>query len=174
MLIRSGCPDDAPAMADIYAWHVLNGTSTFELEPPTADEMADRIKAILSKKAVFLVAEKDGAVLGYAYATPFRDRPAYQFACENSIYLHHDMRGRGLGSSLLGALIEASQAIGYRQMIAVVGGGEPASIALHAKLGFEHRGTMESVGRKFGRWLDTIYMQRSLGLGDATAPNREP
>ncbi len=173
-MIRPVRLDDAKAIAAIYAWHVLNGTATFEIVPPTADEMADRISAIFAKKAVFLVAEEEGQILGYAYATPFRDRPAYQFTCEDSIYLHHEARGRGLGSILLGALIKEAEALGFHQMMGVVGGGEPASIALHTKHGFEHRGTMQSVGRKFGRWLDTIYMQRSLGAGDDNAPPIEP
>jgi L-amino acid N-acyltransferase YncA len=173
-MIRAVSLDDAKAIADIYAWHVLNGTATFELEPPTADEMGARIAAILGKKAVFLVAEEQGQILGYAYATPFRDRPAYQMTCEDSIYLHHEARGHGLGSILLAALIKEAEAIGFRQMMAVAGGGEPASIALHAKHGFEHRGTMQSVGRKFGRWLDTVYMQRSLGAGDEHSPPSEP
>ena len=125
---------------------------------------------MMAKKSIFLVAQEGSELLGYAYATPFRDRPAYQYTCENSIYLHHEARGRGLGTALLGALIDQAQATGYRQMIAVVGGAEPASIALHTKLGFEQRGTMQSVGRKFGRWLDTVYMQRSLGSGDESPP----
>ncbi len=166
MIIRPVRLEDAEAIATIYAWHVLNGTATFEIVPPMAAEMADRISVISAKKSVYLVAEEEGHILGYAYATPFRDRPAYQFTCEDSIYLDHEARGRGLGSILLAALIKEAEAVGFRQMIGVVGGGEPASIALHAKHGFEHRGTMQSVGRKFGRWLDTVYMQRVLGPGD--------
>jgi L-amino acid N-acyltransferase YncA len=171
LIIRPVKLEDAEAIAVIYAWHVLNGTATFEIVPPTTAEMADRISVILTKKAAFLVAEEEGQILGYAYATPFRDRPAYQFTCEDSIYLDHEARGRGLGSILLAALIKEAEAVGFRQMMGVVGGGEPASIALHAKHGFEHRGTMQSVGRKFGRWLDTVYMQRALGPGDQEPPS---
>ncbi len=173
-MIRAGCPDDAPEIAAIYAWHVLNGTATFEIEAPSIDDMATRIASILSKKAAFLVAEENGAIMGYAYFTPFRDRPAYRYACENSIYLHHEARGRGLGTALLAALIIAAEQAGYRQMIAVAASGDPASVALHSKLGFDHRGTMQSVGRKFGQWLDTVYMQRSLGEGNETPPPVEP
>jgi phosphinothricin acetyltransferase len=113
-------------------------------------------------------------VIGYAYATQFRDRPAYVAACENSIYLHPNHLGKGVGKALLAALLVAAEQAGFRQMIAVAGGGEPASVALHASLGFTHTGTMRSVGRKFGRWLDTIYMQIALGAGDTMPPAKEP
>lgn len=112
--------------------------------------------------------------MGYAYAAQFRDRPAYGSTCENSIYVHPDRLGQGIGKTLLGALLRQAQAAGFRQMIAVIGGGEPTSVALHARLGFQHAGRMQSVGRKFGRWLDTIYMQIALGAGDSAPPLKEP
>ena len=115
-----------------------------------------------------------GEVIGYAYATQFRDRPAYASSCENSIYLHPDHCGQGFGTLLLAALVEAAERAGFRQMIAVIGGAEPASVALHARAGFVEAGRMRSVGRKFGRWLDTLYMQRPLGAGDAIPPEVEP
>ena len=122
----------------------------------------------------FLVAEADGEVVGYAYATQFRDRPAYRSTCENSIYISPQHVGCGVGTLLLNALITAATSAGFRQMIAVIGGAEPASVALHAKAGFVEAGRMRSVGRKFGRWLDTLYMQLSLGAGDKHAPEIEP
>ncbi len=173
-MIRDVRLSDAAAIAAIYAHHVRTGTATFDLEPLSASETEAKIERILAQNAPFLVAEENGAVAGYAYATPFRDRPAYAMTCEDSIYIHPDHIGKGVGSALLAALIDAAEAAGFRQMMAVAGGGEPASVALHAKLGFEHRGTMQSVGRKFGRWLDTVYMQRALGTGDASPPEVEP
>lgn len=173
-MIRDVCFSDAQAIADIYRHHVLTGTATFEMEPPTIAETAVKIEQILKQKAVFLVIDIDGGVAGYAYATPFRDRPAYMMTCEDSVYLHPDHMGKSVGSQLLSALIDSARVMGFRQIIAVVGGGAPASVALHAKLGFEHRGTMKSVGRKFGQWLDTVYMQRALGEGDDCAPDIEP
>ena len=113
-------------------------------------------------------------MLGYAYVTQFRDRPAYAYTCENSIYLRGDQLGQGIGKALLENLTKNAEAAGFRQMIAVSGGGEPASVALHESLGFRRAGRMQSVGRKAGRWLDTVYLQRSLGAGDGTPPDHEP
>jgi phosphinothricin acetyltransferase len=161
--IRPVRPDDAASIAAIYAHHVLHGTATFDTEPPEVAAWRDKIASIAARGWPFVVAERDGAVVGYAYATQFRDRPAYAETCENSIYLAPDQLGRGIGSRLLPALVEAARQAGFRQMIAVIGGGEPASVALHAKCGFVHAGRMIGVGRKFGRILDTIYMQRALG-----------
>ncbi len=174
MIIRGVELKDATAIAEIYRHHVVNGTATFEITAPTVSETEQKISHITSQNSVFLVAEKDGDILGYAYATPFRDRPAYQMTCEDSIYIRQNATGQGVGSALLGRMIEEADAIGFRQMIAVIGGGEPSSVALHAKFGFEHRGRMQSVGRKFGRWLDTVYMQKILGDGALTAPQIEP
>ena len=171
--IRSARPDDAAATAAIYAHHVAHGTGSFDTEPRSDTEMASRIAECASRGWPFLVAEMDGRVAGYAYATQFRDRPAYRSTCENSIYLHPDHMGQGLGTQLLDALVKAATDAGFRQMIAVVGGGEPASVALHLKAGFVEAGRMKSVGRKFGRWLDTVYLQLALGEGDRKAPDYE-
>ncbi len=173
MEVRDATPGDAQAIAAIYAHHVLHGTATFDTEPRSGEETAARIAAITAAGLPFLVAEVAGGIAGYAYATRFRDRAAYAATCEDSIYIDPAHMGRGIGSALLAELVRRCEAAGYRQMIAVVGGGEPASIALHRRLGFTHAGTMRSVGRKFGRWLDTVYMQRALGDGDQTAPASE-
>jgi phosphinothricin acetyltransferase len=172
--IRIAGIDDAPAIAAIYAHHVRHGTATFDTVARTPAETAAKIRDCANREWPFLVATHAGAVIGYAYATQFRDRPAYAAACENSIYLHPDHLGQGVGKVLLRALLTAAEQAGFRQMIAVIGGGEPASVALHAALGFAHAGTMHAVGRKFGRWLDTVYMQIALGAGDTTAPAKEP
>ena len=175
MVIEPATSGDAPALAAIYAVHVLTGTATFETEPPDAAEMAARLAKVQHGNGIWLVARgADGAVLGYAYAAQFRDRPAYRHACEDSIYIDAARRGQGIGRALLDALLPAAEAAGYRQMLAVIGGAEPASIALHAAAGFVHAGQMRSVGRKHGRWLDTVYMQRALGAGAATPPEEEP
>ena len=165
----------AAAIAAIYAHHVGHGTASFETTPPDCAEMAARIGKVLDAGAPWLVAlAADGTVLGYAYASQFRDRPAYRLTCENSIYIAHDRRGQGLGTALLRALISAASAAGFRQMIAVIGGAEPGSIALHIALGFAHAGRMRSIGRKHGRWLDTVYLQLPLGPGDSMPPQEEP
>jgi phosphinothricin acetyltransferase len=160
--IRPVRPDDAAPIAAIYAHHVLHGTATFDIDPPDVAAWHDKIASIAARGWPFIVAERDGGVAGYAYATQFRDRPAYAETCENSIYLAPDHVGRGIGSRLLPALIEAARQAGFRQMIAVTAGSEPASVALHTKCGFVHAGRMIGVGRKFGLILDTIYMQRAL------------
>lgn len=173
-IVRAG-PADAGAIAAIYAYHVLHGTATFETAPPGVDEMRARIAKMLGAGAPWLLAlGDDGEPAGYAYAAPFRDRPAYRFACEDSIYIRHDRRGQGIGKALLGELLVRAEETGFRQMLAVIGGGEPASVALHAALGFVETGRMPAVGRKHGRWLDTVYMQRALGEGAGTAPAVEP
>jgi L-amino acid N-acyltransferase YncA len=173
-VVRSALIDDAGAIADIYAEHVYGGTASFDTVPRSVDETAQKIADIRAKGWPFLVAGDDNEIAGYAYATQFRDRPAYGFACENSIYVRSDRLGSGIGSLLMLELISASAQFGFRQMIAVIGGGEPASVALHSKMGFEHAGRMRSVGRKFGQWLDSVYMQRALGEGDSAPPFIEP
>jgi phosphinothricin acetyltransferase len=167
--------DDAAAVASIYAHHVLHGTASFETEPPSPEQMTVRMRKVLDAGSPLLVArDQTRQVLGYAYASQFRDRPAYRSACENSVYIRHDCRGQGIGRALLALLIVAAERAGYRQMIAVIGGAEPASIRLHAACGFRETGRMQSVGRKAGRWLDTLYMQRALGPGDTAPPEVEP
>lgn len=160
--VRVAAPRDAPAIAAIYAHHVRHGTATFDTEPPAVDFWTDKIATLAARGWPFLVAEKDGEVAGYAYATQFRDRAAYARSCENSIYIRPGMIGRGIGTILIGALLDAAVASGFKEMIAVIGGGEPASVALHTRAGFRHAGRMERVGEKFGRLLDTVYMQRTL------------
>lgn len=173
-VLRSAEVGDAAAIAAIYAAHVESGSASFDTVPRTVAETEQKISDITAKGWPFLVAVIEEQVVGYAYASQFRDRPAYGFACEDSIYVRSDQVGQGIGSQLLGALLAHATAFGFRQMIAVIGGGEPASVALHGKMGFEHAGRMRSVGRKFGRWLDTVYMQVELGEGNRTAPDKEP
>lgn len=172
--LRRAGESDAAAIAEIYAHHVLHGTATFDTVPRTIGETRAKIAEHAARGWPFLVAESDGGVVGYAYASVFRDRPAYAATCEDSIYIAHDRRGQGVGSALLAALLVAAERAGFRQMIAVVGGGEPASVALHRRLGFVETGRMHAVGRKFGRWLDTVYLQIALGAGDSIPPEFEP
>ena len=161
-VIRPVAASDADAIAAIYAHHVLTGTASFDTEPPDAAFWRDKIGALTGRGWPFLVVEYDGQVAGYAYASQFRDRPAYAGTCEDSIYIDHRLTGRGLGGVLLDALIDAAKDFGFEQMIAVIGGAEPASVALHTRAGFVEAGRMRNVGRKFGRVLDTLYMQRDL------------
>lgn len=167
--IRSAQIEDAGAIAAIYAHHVAHGSASFDTVAPDASAIASKIVKSLEGGWPFLVAE-DGGVAGYAYAAPFRDRPAYAATCEDSIYIAPNRMRRGIGARLLMALIDAAERAGFRQMIAVIGGGEPASMALHAAHGFAQAGRMHAVGFKHGRWLDTVYMQRALGDGDSTPP----
>jgi L-amino acid N-acyltransferase YncA len=171
MTVRPAIEGDIEAVTAIYAHYVLNGTSTFEFEPPTPAEMADRFEAIISLNLPYLVIETEGAVAGYAYAGPFRPRPAYRFTVEDSIYLSPEWRGRGLGQMLLEDLISRCEQCGSRQMVAIIGDtGNTASVRLHAKLGFREVGTLDAVGLKFGRWIDTVLMQRPLGNGAGSLP----
>lgn len=162
--IREASAADLAAVQQIYAHHVLTGTASFELEAPTVDEMRIRFAAIRDKGYPYLVAEVDGEVVGYAYAGPYRPRPAYAGTVENSVYVRHDQAGRGIGRLLLERLIGACEERGYREMVAVIGdSANEASIRLHAGQGFAMVGTLRGVGRKFGQWLDTVLMQRPLG-----------
>lgn len=164
---------DASAMAEIYAHHVRYGTASFELDPPDEAEIAARMDKGLGQGWPWLAARgTDGGVLGYAYAAQLHPRPGYRFACEDSIYIRHDALGQGIGTALLAALIDAATASGFRQMLALIAGTEPASIALHARAGFARCGLQRSVGWKHGRWIDVIHMQRALGAGDTSAPVR--
>ena len=174
LLIRPSTPADLPAITAIYAWNVLNGTGTFELEAPDAAEMTHRRDDVLSKGLPWLVAQRDGVVLGYAYANHFRPRRAYRFCLEDSVYLAADARGQGLGRLLLAELMARCEAAGARQMLAVIGdSANLGSIGVHRTLGFEPVGTLRAAGWKFERWLDVVVMQKSLGLGAVAAPPDE-
>ena len=162
MEIREAREDDAEAVATIYAHHVLHGTASYDPEPPPADFHRGKIGRIRASGWPFIVAEVDRRVAGYAYVTQFRDRAAYRFTAEDSIYVHPDLMGRGIGRQLLKALLGRSADCGFRTIIAVIGGAEPASIALHKALGFEEVGRLRAVGWKHERWLDSVYMQRDL------------
>jgi len=172
--VRAAKRADAESIAAIYAHHVAHGTASFDTKPRSVAETAARIVECDNHGWPFLVADAGGEVVGYAYATQFRDRPAYRSTCENSVYIHPDFIGQGAGTQLLNALVKAATRAGFRQMIAVIGGAEPASVALHSRAGFVEAGRMRSVGRKHGRWLDTLYMQLSVGSGDTTPPDVEP
>lgn len=164
MLFRDSTDADAPAILGIYAHYVRHTTASFETEPPDAGEIARRRAEILAVGLPWLVAEADGVVTGYAYASRYRPRMAYRFTVEDSIYIHPQYAGRGIGSELLGRLIAACEAWGSRQMIAVIGGSDnTASIRLHSRFGFRHAGTLNAVGYKFDRWVDSVLMQRALG-----------
>lgn len=175
VLIRPATPADVPRFVAIYADAVLNGCASFELEPPDVAEMTARLAKIVEAGMPWLVAEVDGRVEGYAYAGAYRPRPAYRNTVENSVYVDPAAKGHGLGRRLLEALIDATTALGFRQMIAVIGdSANAASIGLHTALGFEPAGVLRSVGWKHGRWLDSVLMQRPLGDGDATPPGGRP
>ena len=173
-MVRAARPSDAAAIAEIYGYHVANGTASFDTVARSRSDTLAKIAECDGHAWPFLVAEIDGLVVGYAYATQFRDRPAYASTCENSIYISPSHVGRGIGRKLLSALIEAAERAGFRQMIAVIGGAEPASVALHSNVGFIETGRMRSVGRKFNRWLDSLYMQKTLGPGESEDPRSEP
>ncbi|SFK29898.1 GNAT family N-acetyltransferase [Falsiroseomonas stagni] len=171
MLIRDAQPADVPAITAIYAHHVAVGTGTFEEQPPAEAEMAARIAKVQGAGWAWLVAELDGAVIGYAYFNQFRDRSAYRFAAEDSIYIRDDVRGQGVGKALVEALLARATECGFRQIFAVIGDSENVgSIGLHVSLGFRQAGVLKAAGLKFGRWVDVVFMQRALGEGDRTTP----
>jgi L-amino acid N-acyltransferase YncA len=172
MIIRDATDADIPEIQSIYAHHVLTGTGTFEEAPPSIEEMTLRYRRIVDNGWRWLVAVDATGVLGYAYYSQFRERSAYRYSVENSIYVRENVRGQGVGKALVGELIAICTAVGYRQMIAVIGDSEnTGSIGVHASLGFQKVGTLRSVGIKFGRWLDSVYMQRALGRGDLDLPS---
>ncbi|MGB0632847.1 MAG: GNAT family N-acetyltransferase [Alphaproteobacteria bacterium] len=169
--IRDAAAADIPVLAEIYAHYVLNSIATFEEVPPDADEMETRFRRVTGGGLPWLVLESAGRVHGYAYAAPYRDRSAYRFLVEDSIYVDPASTGHGYGTALLGALIDRCTALGKRQMIAVIGGSTTApSIGLHSRLGFRVAGVVPSAGFKLGKWADTVLMTRPLGEGDTTAP----
>lgn len=171
MTIRHALPDDLDRITEIYADAVTNGTASYELEPPSRAEMGERYDNLTDAGYPYLVAERNSVILGYAYAGPFRARPAYRFIVEDSIYVAPEAKGAGVGKALMQALIDESTVLGFRQIIAVIGDGhaDSASVRLHEKLGFHHTGRMEGSGYKHGRWLDTVFMQLALN-GGATLP----
>ncbi|MEP7296510.1 MAG: N-acetyltransferase family protein [Burkholderiales bacterium] len=170
-LIRPSTPADLPAITAIYGWNVLNGTGTFELDTPDDAEMTRRRDDVLSKGLPWLVAERGGVVLGYAYANHFRPRKAYRFCLEDSVYLASDAKGQGLGRLLLAELLARCEAAGARQMLAVIGdSANLGSIGVHRTLGFEHIGVMKAAGWKFDQWRDVVIMQKALGAGQSTHP----
>ena len=169
--IRPASPADIPAITRIYDHAVRHGTASFEIEPPDEAEMARRMKSLRDGGYPYLAAELDGAVAGYAYAGPYRTRPAYHWSVEDSIYVDPSAHRRGVGRALLERLIDESTRRGFRQMIAVIGdSAQMASIELHRAAGFRLVGNIENVGFKFDRWLDSVIMQRALGPGAATPP----
>jgi phosphinothricin acetyltransferase len=169
--IRPSTDADVAAIAAIYAHHVLHGTGTFETTPPTEAEMAQRRADVLARALPYIVAEEDGRVLGFAYCQWFKPRPAYRFSAEDSIYLHPEAAGKGLGRQLLAELAARAEAVGVRKLIAVIGDSANAgSIGVHRSLGFQPVGVVKSCGWKFGRWLDIVMMDKALGAGDASAP----
>ncbi|QPC86010.1 GNAT family N-acetyltransferase [Mesorhizobium sp. NBSH29] len=171
--IRPAQPDDLDTITHIYADAVLHGTATYELDPPDRSEMQQRFEAMVAGGYPYIVAEEEGVLLGYAYAGPFRPRPAYRFMVEDSIYIAPTAKGRGTGRLLLERLLLESEELGFRQMIAVIGDGTPqsASVKLHERLGFVHCGTMAGSGYKHGRWLDTVLMQYAMNGGSDTDPD---
>jgi L-amino acid N-acyltransferase YncA len=171
VIIRPALPGDIGAITRIYAGAVRNGTASFEVEPPDEAEMLRRQTALVNNRYPYFTAEIESVVAGYAYAGPYRARPAYKWSVEDSVYVAPNMHRKGIGALLLRALVAASAQRGYRQMIAVIGdSAQIGSIALHDRAGFRHIGTLRSVGFKHGKWLDTVLMQRALGEGDTTAP----
>lgn len=174
MHIRPARLADAAAIAAIYAHHVAHGTASYDTAPRSDAATEAMIADHLTHRWPFLVAEHGRAVAGYAYASQFRPRAAYAWACEDSVYVDPAYHGQGVGRALLTALVGAAQTGGFRTMVAVIGGAEPASVALHTACGFAHIGRLAGMGWKHGRWLDTIYMQRSLGPGTSCPPGTIP
>ncbi len=171
MVIRPATVADAPALAAIYGHHVLHGFGTFEEAAPSDAEMALRIAAVLDQGLPYLVREEAGAVIGFAYASAFRTRAAYRYTVEDSVYIHPGHMGRGVGKALLAELIARCEALGFRQMVAVIGDSQNAgSIGLHRALGFDHSGVGRGFGFKLGRWLDVVWMQRALNGGAESLP----
>ena len=170
--MRLALPEDLPAIHAIYYHHVLNGLASFEEEAPSLEELRRRFDDVRTRGLPYLAADFGGALVGYGYCSPYRSRSAYRYSLEDSVYVRHGSEGRGVGSALLRVLIERCEALGYRSIIAVIGdSANAASINLHASFGFLRVGTLRAAGFKFGRWVDSVLMQRPLGLGDAKPPS---
>lgn len=171
-LIRASRDDDIDAIASFYRESVAAGTASWEYDPPGVEETAKRRHAVIANGFPYLVAEFEGRVVGYCYASSYRARIGYRFVVEDSVYVAPTMQGRGIGKLLLMAVIAECEKLGFRQMIAVIGDSENASsIALHERCGFQHAGRFNGIGYKFGRWLDSVQMMRSLGAGSDSAPD---
>jgi phosphinothricin acetyltransferase len=171
LTLRPSTDGDLPAITAIYAHHVMHGTGTFETVPPSEADMAARRADVLGKGLPYLVAEQDGRVLGFAYCQWFKPRPAYRYSAEDSIYLDPNAAGQRIGNKLLSELTRAADAAGVRKLIAVIGdSGNVRSIGVHRAVGFRHVGTIEACGWKFGRWLDIVLMEKSIGEGSRTPP----
>lgn len=170
-VIRTGTENDIAAITAIFAEEVLHGTASWAYEPSSETELLEKMNGLLEQGYPFLVADVNGAVAGYAYASAYRPREGYRYLVENSIYVAADFRGRGIARTLMNVLIDACTERGFRQMVAVIGDSENhASIALHRSVGFEQVGLLPNIGYKFDRWLDSVLMQRSLGDGAKSAP----
>jgi L-amino acid N-acyltransferase YncA len=170
--VRPASPGDLPAIQAIYAHHVEHGLASFEEEAPSVQEMRRRYDEVTAKGLPYLAAETAGALAGYGYCTLYRARSAYRYALEDSVYVRKDAVGRGVGKAILGELVKRCEGLGYRQIIAVIGdSANAASIGVHASQGFLRVGTLRSTGFKFGRWVDSVLMQRPLGAGDGTPPS---
>ncbi|MES2561999.1 MAG: N-acetyltransferase family protein [Pseudomonadota bacterium] len=170
--VRNACEADLPAIHAIYAHHVMRGLASFEEAPPSVADLGARREAVLALGLPYLVAELDGAVAGFSYAAMYRARTAYRYTIEDSVYIADGLAGKGVGTALLSELIARCEAGPWRQMLAVIGdSANAASIALHRSLGFSMIGTLPAVGFKFGRWVDSVIMQRALGMGDHTLPH---
>ena len=173
VVVRDALPADLPIIQSIYSHHVLQGLASFEEVPPDAPEIERRYRDIVARGLPYVVAECDGRVAGFAYAGPYRTRPAYRYTVEDSVYVAPHAVGKGLGHAALSEVIRRVTARGFRQMIAIIGdSANLPSIRLHEKLGFRHAGTLQAVGFKFGRWVDSVIMQLGLGAGDSRLPDR--
>jgi phosphinothricin acetyltransferase len=172
VVVRPSTEQDVPFMVDIYAYHVQNGLGDYQPDPLHPEDIKRRRKAMLKRRLPHIVADFNGAIIGYAYAVPFLKRPSYRYAVKHSIYVHKDHRQSGVGRKLLPALIEACAAAGYRQMICYIDGENAPSLSLHEGFGFARAGVLKSVAFRFGRWTDTVLLQRPLGEGDASLPGR--
>jgi phosphinothricin acetyltransferase len=170
IIVRPSTEIDVPAMIDIYTHHIQHGLGVYEFEPMHPEDIKRRRKNMLSRRLPHLIAERDGVIVGYAYAVPFRKRPAYRYAVKHSIYVHKDHLHSGIGRRLLPALIEACAEAGYRQMIAYIEVSNVPSIQLHEAYCFRRVGVLQAVGFKFGRWIDSLLMQRELGEGSQAPP----